>query len=417
MKLRRVRRLLGVSLTSLSLLCAGRTAHAQDPALTRARDYFQAGAQAYAVGEYATAIQAFEQAYQLVPRPAVLFSIAQAERKLYFLDRDPAHLKRAIELYRLYLSQEPQASRKDDAVQALSELEPIIVRTPASESSTTGPSATPSAVAAPTRVMITSSTPEARIALDGSIDAFSPLIREVEPGPHTVRVWAPGFIDSERRIIAVKGDLVTVDVALAERPAKLVVVARRGALLSIDGRVEGECPFPKPIELTPGSHLITLTASGYVGYSTEQTFARGETAVVRAPMPRTAQRTAALMMFGGAASAMTAGAVFALFAHQQDNSARGFLDARGRQQFTEADLRQYNSTRLDHDRLQTAALASLGVGFALGLGGITLLALDSGTIRGPQAKKDHAGLGNRPRVTAAPALGPGFTGLGLRAEF
>jgi hypothetical protein len=418
MTLRRFQRLLGVSLTSISLCFAGSTGFAQGTALDRAREYFQAGAQAYAVGEYAAAIQAFEQAYQLVPRPAVLFSIAQAERKQYFLDHDLRHLKKAIELYRQYLTQDPHAARKGDAVQALSEIEPLAAHAPDTEPLTPAASVVPT-LTAPTRVMITSSTPEARIALDGDEEVVSPLIREVEPGEHSIRVSAPGFFESKRRIIAVKGDLVSVDVALGEQPAKLVVIARDGAQLSIDGRVQGECPFPKPIELASGSHLITLTASGYVGLSTEQTLVRGETTVVRAPMPRTFQRTTALIMFGGVASAFTAGLFFGIFAHQQDESARGFLDARGRQTLVQSDLDGYNSAHRDRDRLQTAAYVSVGVGVALALGGVTLLALDPGAIRllpKPNDRADQARSAN-PRITAAPAIGPGFTGFGARAEF
>jgi tetratricopeptide (TPR) repeat protein len=400
------------------MLLSARSGYTQGADLDRAREYFQAGAQAYAVGEYATAIQAFEQAYQLVPRPAVLFSIAQAERKQYFLDHDATHLTRAIDLYRQYLQQDPHAARKGDAVQALSELEPLVARSPAqSAPASTAPVVTN--VSTPTRMMITSSTPEAHIVLDGNDEVGSPLIREVEPGEHLVRITAPGFVESERKIVAVKGALVTVDVALAELPAKLVVIARNGALLSIDGRVQGECPFPKPIELAAGSHLITLSASGYVGLSTERTLVRGETTVVRAPMPRTLQRTSALVMLGAGASAVTAGVVFAILAHQQDSAARGFLDARGHQQLGSDDLTQYNSAHRDRDKLQTAALASFGVGVGFALGGAALLALDPGAIRynpGGEKRADSVPV-HKPKLFAAPALSPGYVGLGLQASF
>jgi hypothetical protein len=353
-----------------------------------------------------------------VPRPAVLFSIAQAERKLYFLDHDATHLTRAIDLYRQYLEQDPHAARKGDAVQALSELEPLVARNataPAPAAAAPITTSTP----APTRVMITSSTPDAHIALDNADDVVSPLIREVEPGEHLIRVTAPGFVESQRKIIAIKGDLVTVDVGLAERPAKLVVIARDGALLSIDGRVQGECPFPKPIELAAGSHLITLSANGYVGLSTERTLARGETTVVRAPMPRTFQRTSALIMFGAAASAVTAGTVFALLANQQDSTARGFLDARGHQQLVPDDRAQYDTTHQDRDKLQTAAFVSFGVGVGFALGGVALLALDSGAIRynpGRYNQPDREPL-TRPKLQASPALTPNSLGLGLQGSF
>ena len=55
-----------------------------------------AGAQAYAAGKYTDAVRSFEQAYALAPRPTVLFSLAQAERKSFLEHADPIALRHAI---------------------------------------------------------------------------------------------------------------------------------------------------------------------------------------------------------------------------------------------------------------------------------------------------------------------------------
>ncbi len=390
-----------------------RVARAQESSLDKAREFFQAGAQAYAVGEFAAATQAFEQAYQLVPRPAVLFSIAQAERKQYFLDHQSEHLLKAIGLYKRYLDEEPQAARKADAVQALSELEPLAAQTaaPALEAK-----ATPSnSLSTPTRLMITSQAQEARIRLDNQAPAESPLIRQVEPGEHQIQVTAPGYVDSTRKVVAVNGAIITVDVALTERPAKLVVIAPEGALLSIDGRVQGECPFPKPLELPAGSHLVTLTMSGFVGVSREQTLVRGQTTVVTAPMPRTLKRTVSYIMLGTAASAVTVGGVFTYFALQQQSSAQAFLDAKGRQQQLPGELSQYDSTRMARDRLRTAALASVGIGAGLAIGGALLIALDGRAVE-DQTERGHPKHEDL-TISAQPLAGPGMVGVGALGTF
>ena len=180
----------------IALLTWLSVAQAQQSDLARAKEYFRAGAQAYAVGEFDAAVQAFEQAYALVPRPAVLFSIGQAERRQYFLNHQRQHLERAVQMFRRYLEQDPQASRKVDAVQALSELEPLLVSTaPARQPEAPVPQAP-----TPTRVMVYSAAPNARISLDGEDATVSPLVREVEPGKHRVRVSAPGLLDSERAL-------------------------------------------------------------------------------------------------------------------------------------------------------------------------------------------------------------------------
>src|SRR4051812_4150596 len=93
-----------------------RAASAQDgTALERAKTFFNAGAQAYAAGQYGAAIQAFEEAYKLAPRPQLLFSIAQALRKEYYVGQDVAIARSAIKQYRDYLDQVPALGRRADA--------------------------------------------------------------------------------------------------------------------------------------------------------------------------------------------------------------------------------------------------------------------------------------------------------------
>ncbi len=404
-----------VLLAGVSCFLLSRAALGQEASLSQAREYFQAGAQAYSLGEYATAIQAFEQAYQLVPRPAVVFSMAQAERKQYFLDHKPEHLRRAIALYRQYISEETQPGRKPDAVQALSELEPLAAKTLPVEPETKPEVTVNQPAPAPTRVMVTAQASDALITLDNQAPIHAPLIREVEPGEHVVRATAEGFADAERKVVAVKGALVTVDVVQQELPAKLVVKARDGAVLSIDGRIQGECPFPKPIELAAGSHLITLTLSGYVGYSREQVLGRGKTAVVSAFMPRTLQRTTGLIMLGAAASAATTGVVIGYFALQQDSSARSFLDARGQQNLSSEDLSQYYSNKADRDRLRTGALVSFGLGAGFAMGGALLIALDKNSVETPENQGSRSLAKSPPSVR--PALAPGYLGLDTVVSF
>jgi hypothetical protein len=411
------RRLLGRALLWCIVWMAGLSvAQAQPSDLARAKEYFRAGAQAYAVGEFEAAVQAFEQAYALVPRPAVLFSIGQAERRQYFLDHEPQHLERAVQMFRKYLEQDPQASRKVDAVQALSELEPLLVRTaPTREPE---PEAPAPPAPAPTRLMVYSAAPGARISLDGEDASVSPLVREVAPGKHRVRVSARGFVSSERQLLAIAGALVSFDVVLRELPAALTVIAPVGAELRIDGRVQGECPFPRPIEVAPGKHLVTLTKSGFVGVSREEQLGRGENKVVRIRMTRSTQRTAALVMFGASASAVVAGGIFTYFAFRQQASAQAFLDDRGRAPLTPEDREQYESNRADRDRLRLAAGSCLGAGVALGVGGTLLFLLDEGAL---SAHKDQRHRSTDKQSAARwrlePSVDSGQLGVRIGTEF
>jgi tetratricopeptide (TPR) repeat protein len=411
---------------TLSPLAQAQPVEAETTAVSRAREYFRAGAQAYSVGEYATAVQAFEQAYALAPRPAVLFSIAQAEKRQFFATQKREHLEKSIQSYRRYLEAEPQAARKGDAVQALAELEPLL-RPASATTDTPVPSVNPSApeTATPTRLMLTSPAEGAKLSLDGAAEQSSPLIREVPPGEHVVRISAPGYVTDERRIVAVEGALATFDIVLTEQPAKLLVVCPEGAALSVDGRLQGTCPFPRPLELSPGEHLVTFTDSGYVTWSSERKLERGKTTTVVARMPRTVQRTSALILFGAAASAITTSGILTYFTLEQEASAKSFLAERGNSALSATNLEEYSSIRSDRDRLRLATLTTAGIGVGLAALGAFLFNYDSSTPRtSAKTAATLAPLGRNPserfplaNLGAAPELSPGFTGLRLTGAF
>ena len=99
----------------VALLTTSRMAAAGEPTtddVERARTFFNAGAQAYASARYAEAVRSFEQAYELAPRPQLLFSLAQAERKEFFASNDGGYVRRAVQHYKAYLEQVPSGGRR-----------------------------------------------------------------------------------------------------------------------------------------------------------------------------------------------------------------------------------------------------------------------------------------------------------------
>src|SRR6476469_3016727 len=99
------RALLVFSVVSALLALSAPCLAQQPPDIERAKASFKAGANAYAAGDYLAAIQALEAAYEISPLPAIAFSLAQAERKQYFVNEERAHLERAIALFRRYLQE------------------------------------------------------------------------------------------------------------------------------------------------------------------------------------------------------------------------------------------------------------------------------------------------------------------------
>src|SRR6478609_7846614 len=157
-------------------ICWPLCALAADPQsdLERAKESFRAGATAYAAGDYLAAIQALDAAYQLTPLPAIAFSLAQAHRRQYFVDHAREHLQRSIALFRQYVELAPTGARRADALDALSQLEPLAAAHPK-----TPQSGENSAEAVRrTRVLVTTDAPGAQLALDDTSAVPSPLIRE-----------------------------------------------------------------------------------------------------------------------------------------------------------------------------------------------------------------------------------------------
>lgn len=70
-------------------------AAAEDPNLAEAQLLFEKGAEAYNLGRFDAAIESFERAYELSQANALLYNIAQAYTKLYDVDPDAAHLRKA----------------------------------------------------------------------------------------------------------------------------------------------------------------------------------------------------------------------------------------------------------------------------------------------------------------------------------
>lgn len=75
-----------------------------------ARAHFQKGNAAYALGDYATAAQEYERAFQLIPDPALLYNAAQAHRVA-------GNKQRALLLYTNYLRVYGAQVKNSDEVQ------------------------------------------------------------------------------------------------------------------------------------------------------------------------------------------------------------------------------------------------------------------------------------------------------------
>ena len=372
---------------SASLLCA-QTVGAQSNPLDQAKAYFNAGAQAYSIGEFVAAIQAFEEAYKLAPKPAILFSLAQAERKQYFVDHKPQRLERAIDGFRKYVADVPQGGRRADAVQALSELEPLWSAMKGTAAATAAPE--DKTVKLPARVMVTSPTAGAQVSVDGGKGSEAPYIAEVKPGKHVVVVTAKGFLDEKRDIQVVDGGLAAVDLELEEKPALLAVSAPDGSEITVDGRPAGITPLSAPLALHDGRHFIAVLKNGAVAFTREVDVVRGETKTLDVSLTTSKQRVASYVVLTTGIAALATGGVFLGLALNRESKAKSILDARDQGNIGGKELDDYASARDARDRYRTISFVAFGAGAALTATSLLLMAFDHPTVAPMSAMPDQS---------------------------
>lgn len=400
-----------------ALLCFSAAVHAREPrALQQARTYFNVGARAYAAGQFLDAVKAFQQAYKLTPRSGLLFSIAQAYRKQYYLDRKPQSLRAAIRYYHRYLDRVPKGGRRGDVADALAELEPQAEKLQAEAAPAAPPKAEPA-----TQIMVSSPTPGVHIALDGHAAGKLPFVSDVKPGKHHVELTAPGYRPFERDISVLQGGVVPLDVALEEKPATLHVHAPAGARVSIDGREVGKAPL-QPMRVPPGRHFVAVTENGRQPYSRELDLGRGRTITLDAKLPGTRQRTVAWLLLGTGATAIVGGGVLAMAAYQRQSDAQSILDRRARQNISESDRNAYVGLVNERNRFRAGSIVALGAGAAIAATGTVLFIFDEPRVAQPGPER-VPGAPQREReapsmeISAAPILSPGAAGAAVTGRF
>lgn len=385
---------------------------AQDESdLERAKASFKAGANAYAAGDYLAAIQGLEAAYALTPLPAIAFSLAQAERKQYGVKKEREHLERALSLYRRYLEQEPEGPRKNDALLAIAELNSQAVSAAPSDAQT-------KPQARPTRLMIVSDTPGARITLDGGPRSSSPLIREVLPGRHRAHVEAPGYYDAEREVVALSGELILSELRLAERPTSLYVWAPAGSAVYVDGVYVAEGGALATIPLAAGGHQLLVAQKGRRVVRRDLRMKRGQTHTEYVTLEPTTQRRLSEYLFIGGGLALGAGVVLSAFAVRSENRAENFLALQNQHRIVgPSQLVAYNAQIVSRTRYRTAA--AIGIASSLGffITGLFLHELDQPSLAGATRPRTVADAKLEPRVDFSPVIATGDLGASLQLHF
>jgi hypothetical protein len=364
----------------------------------RAKESFRVGAAAYSAGEYLAAIAALDAAYALAPLPAIAFSLAQAQRRQYFVDRQLEHLVRSVALFRRYLEQVSSGGRRADALDALAQLEPLVARQQAA------PLAQATARPPSTRLLVIAEASGARVWVDDD-ELIGAMIREVTPGKHRLVVRAPGYHDAEREVMAVAGELIPVSMVLAELPGMLEVKAPTAAEIYIDGAF-ASLGGHVSLQVASGKHRISVSQNGHRMSTREVDMPRGGRQQVHIELEPTGQRMTSHVLLIGGAVALGAGTFLSVLAVQSEGAARDFLARRDNANVSTAELVRYQADVERRDRYRLMA----GVNFAASLGllvtGLFLHELDQ-----PRAEELNR------TVELEADIGPGHLGARLQGAF
>jgi hypothetical protein len=123
----------------------------------RARELFDRGRAEFESSNFVDAARDFEQAYAASHRPALLWNVAQAYRRIYDMDHDLAALRRACFVYRSFVDQAQTPQERADAERELAVANELLAHAEAQEPAKPTPTAAP--VAATTAPAVQTAAP------------------------------------------------------------------------------------------------------------------------------------------------------------------------------------------------------------------------------------------------------------------
>lgn len=289
------------------VMLASAPAQAEEPS---ARAWFEVGVKSYEEGRYTAALAAFQEAYRLNPRPGLLFSVAQAMRRSYEEEGDPAQRRDAVAHYERYLRENPQGDRSEEARAWLDQLKQ---------------------------------------------DSEAPSLQDAPEGVGESRAAR------ERELEVMERTAVPVQVQLRPGASSLEITGNAGAVLFLDGRRIATLPT-QPLRLTPGRHTLEVLQAGHQGVRQVVNLEPGASRRLHLAGPHTVRHVASWLFIGAGSAAVSASAVFGYLALQREADARALQDTPG------AGM-DFDSALSARNRLRAAAALSAGLGVAAVLGG------------------------------------------------
>lgn len=263
--------------------------------LKKAQASFDTAQSDYLAGKFDEAAAGFQEAYAARPFPQFLYNVGASFHMKGKKSSDPAAYKKAVEFYKRYLQEEPQATDKAKVEKAIGVLEAEIKRL--DETAGQGSGAAPKEASAEVQnlgdvkvrglVVIVTEPQDATIYLDNK-----------KNGPLAKTPWS-GSIEGEHKLIIEKRGYKVVESTISADPTKLVqfvsTMAQEDYLAWVEiasnipksdvyiddksvGAV-GSTPWSQQIK--PGKHTFWISKEGFDEYTETIDIAPGETKAIK----------------------------------------------------------------------------------------------------------------------------------------
>jgi tetratricopeptide (TPR) repeat protein len=234
--------------------------------IERARHHMEMGQEAFAEGDYELATERFVDAYSASPFPAFLYNAALAREKI----GDNAE---AVNLYRRYLEEEPQAS---DAAQVQLKIRSLLAEAPTEtapgESAPGVPDVEITEVEMKSLISVRTNPADARIRIldeeGGEVSSFEgPSAQTVVRGTYTLEASHPDFRTVQTRVSVTPGQVYIVVVEMSQGAFLGFLGIKTdipGADVYIDDKGEGSVgTTPWGNVLPAGEHRVWVEKPGY----------------------------------------------------------------------------------------------------------------------------------------------------------
>lgn len=283
--------------------------------LKKAQTSFDTAQSDYLAGKFDEAAAGFQEAYAARPFPQFLYNVGASFHMKGKKTSDVAAYKKAVEFYKRYLAEEPQATDKAKVEKAIGVLEAEITRLGAAPTGTGSGSAT--APQGPSQevqnlgdvkvrglVVIVTEPQNATIYLD-----------DKKKGPFATTPWS-GSIEGEHKLIIEKPGYRIVESTISADPTKLVQFVSSMAQESsfawvtiasnvpksdvyIDDKTVGAVgSTPWSQQIKPGKHTFWISKEGYDEYTETIDITPGDTKQVMGTIKGTPVGKLAVTGFG-----------------------------------------------------------------------------------------------------------------------